>query len=125
MIDRFGAEVKHERLGRGSNSLCYCPIGGCRFVLRCEVRYLGLAMAEEPMKRCNDCGTTKPDWRGFHNAHVRNKGLGGSKINKETVVVCAPCHFKKRHGIKEVKSEPQFRWLPDDATPRVGEGESR
>ncbi len=60
---------------------------------------------------CHDCGTTNPDWRGWARHHVKPKGMGGSKINKETVLLCAPCHFKRRHGIREVDSKPLFRWL--------------
>ena len=50
-----------------------------------------------------------PDWRGWHNAHLVNKGMGGNPKGKrkETVRVCARCH-SEMHGLREVESQPMW-----------------
>jgi len=50
-----------------------------------------------------------PDFRGLQDAHLVNKGMGGDPRGKrkETVLECARCHAK-RHGIKEVESQPMW-----------------
>ena len=59
---------------------------------------------------CPSCGKP-PDWRGFQNAHVVNKGMGGDPKGKrgETVRICARCHAE-RHGLREIESNTRWHY---------------
>ena len=37
--------------------------------------------------------------------------MGGTKVKIPTERICARCHNKDDHGIREVESKPQFRWM--------------
>ena len=54
---------------------------------------------------CTECGKP-PDFRGFVNAHLVNKGLGGDPkgLRKETKRMCYHCHNVGLHHLREVKS---------------------
>lgn len=56
--------------------------------------------------RCEICGWP-PDWRGLHPHEEPFKSHGGKVSLKDSKMVCGECSSKK-HGIKEVKSEPQW-----------------
>ncbi len=56
---------------------------------------------ESQGKRCKDCGTSTPDFRGWELSHTKSLAQGGEDTLENLMVLCAPCHAI-RHGLKEV-----------------------
>lgn len=51
--------------------------------------------------KCYDCGTDKPDWRGWQKHELTFRSQGGDPLDKNNcIVLCAKCH-SARHGIIE------------------------
>ncbi len=71
--------------------------------------------AVKSIGKCQEC----PNTERLEIHHKLPKSMGGtSRVYgvSDLKLLCHSCHSAK-HNIKEVKSEPQFRWLPDvDAT---------
>lgn len=58
---------------------------------------------------CELCGKP-PDWRGLHPHEKVFRSHGGKVSLENTVAACGRSHSKE-HGIKEVDSKPQLKWI--------------